>query len=130
MDYPEKQVIVFKRNLRDILKNIKQEDIKKKENLFYLIPFILIIPIYLYTNKNRPDYLMLFATFLFVPSLIPTIINPNAVMPRKSSLTIGLGIGIIMLASLDLGLHLTVIGNFVTFILWIHVFIYRGPSSE
>lgn len=129
MSIIKKQTEIFLDNVSDIRGNLTKEQIYKKENLFYLMPIILIIPIYLTTNRTRPDYMMLFATFLFIPSLIPTMINKNAVMPRRSSLSIGIGIGIIMLAAIDLGLPLTIIGNLITLLLWIHVFIYRGPSS-
>lgn len=101
----------------------------QKENVAYLLPFILIVPIYLTTSMRRPDYIMVFATFFFGASLIPTVLNRNAVVPRKTSFTISMGIFLIMVASIDMNLILTFIGNLVSLLFWLYIFVFRGPDT-
>lgn len=93
----------------------------------YVLPVLVFIVAYLLTDQIWQDYLLLFATLLIAVTLVPTLLNPDSVIPRSTSVPAAFAVLLFVVGTGALDLWLTAAANIVSFLMWSLVVVYRSP---
>jgi hypothetical protein len=69
-------------------------------------------------TKNWPDYVLTIGGITFGVSLVPTLLDPNAVVPLATSVPTALGLGMFAVTMTHLKLRFAALSNATTAALW------------
>lgn len=100
----------------------------KKGGVFTL-PVIVFAGAFLVTNQPWQDYVMTFGTLLIAVTLVPTLLEPKAQVPRMTSIPGALAVLFICVGAAGFEAWLTAGANAVAFVFWILAAVYRAPES-
>jgi hypothetical protein len=75
------------------------------------------------------DVLLTFGTILFIPGLMPTLLNREAYVPRLTSAVSVVGLSVIIVALIGTGFVLGPIVSTVTAVIWVFIFVFRGKRN-
>ncbi len=75
------------------------------------------------------DVLLTFGTILFIPGLMPTLLNREAYVPRLTSAVSVVGLTVIIVALIGTGFVLGPIVSTVTAVIWVFIFVFRGKRN-
>lgn len=92
----------------------------------FLLPVIVFGIAYLATSRVWQDYLMLLGTLLIAVTLVPTLLEPDAAVPRTTSIPAAIAVAMFVIGTAGLDLWLTAAANALALIFWILVIIYRA----
>jgi hypothetical protein len=78
------------------------------------------------------DLLVTLGTLVFIPALLPTVLDSRTYIPRKTSAVSVLGLVVVVVGLSGSGLVLRGIVSSVVTGLWAFIFLFRGkePSGE
>lgn len=114
-----------------VFRSIKEDlsNVFSRENIITLILTVLVILVlYIITDRIFQDYVFLFGTFLLTISLIPTIINRESSIPRITSIPSFIILTIYFLAFLQLDLVFSAVGNLLNGFAWFYIALFRNNS--
>jgi hypothetical protein len=78
---------------------------------------------------NPYDLVNLVIGFVFSISLVPTILNRNAFIPRKTSILTAVGLTVMVYSLFHLQVNLTSVGTALTAACWWVIFIFKGKPK-
>ena len=76
------------------------------------------------------DLLITAGSIIFIPSLLPTLFNKNAYIPKLTSVPTTIGLLIIVAGFIGLGLVTSPIITIITAILWGFIVLFRGNNEK
>ncbi len=100
---------------------------RAKNGGIYVIPVIIFLVLLPVTDQIWQDYVLLFATLLISVTLVPTLLEPEAAVPRTTSVPAALAVALFVIGMVGLELWLTAGANVLSFILWCLVILRRAP---
>lgn len=92
------------------------------------ISIIVLGTFIVYTNTSQrwQDYVFMVGGFVLTFTLLPTILSKQALVPRWTSVTSATVVFSFACTFLYMSLHLSFIGNFINFLAWSYIALYRG----
>jgi len=75
------------------------------------------------------DVLLTLGTLIFIPGLMPTLLNKEAYVPRTTSAVSVIGLTAIIVGLIGSGLVLSPIVSSMTAVIWVLIFVYRGKRG-
>ena len=76
------------------------------------------------------DVLLTLGTLIFIPGLMPTLLNKEAYVPRATSAVSVIGLTAIIAGLIGSGLVLSPIVSSMTAVVWVFIFVYRGKRGR
>ncbi len=92
----------------------------------FAIPVVVVVLAVALTDRVWQDYLLLFGTLLISVVMVPTLLDPDAVVPRLTSVPGAIAVGLFVVAFASLELWLTAVANAVSLVLWLAVAAFRA----
>ncbi len=74
------------------------------------------------------DLLVTLGTLVFIPALLPTVLDSRTYIPRKTSSVSVLGLIVVVVGLLGSGLVVSGIVSSVVTGLWVFIFLFRGKE--
>ncbi len=93
----------------------------------FILPILVFLIAYTVTDQIWQDYLMLLGTLLIAVTLVPTLLEPEAAVPRTTSIPAALAVALFIIGTAGLDLWLTAAANALSCLFWILVIVYRAP---
>lgn len=114
-----------------VLKENFQSSITKKK-IISIVSIALIISFMalIFEAEAPQDYVFTFGAFILTVNLIPTIINKNSLIVRWTSIPTAIVVLSFCIAFITLDYYLSAFANFINFLAWCFISIFRGPKLE